>query len=68
MTTQTTLDTTEILTLRVSIAPGDNIMVTCDQVRGLFIATKSFEKSMGHIGPALMLLAKAGAKVPGVNA
>ena len=36
----------EILTLRISKAPADNIMAKCDQVCGLFIATKSFDKSM----------------------
>jgi hypothetical protein len=51
----------EILTFHVSKAPGGHIMVTCDQVRGLFLATKDFDKSMQQILPALKLLANAGA-------
>lgn len=58
----------EILTLRISKAPGDNVMIVCDQVKGLLLVTKSLDKSIEQIGPALRLLAKAGAEVPGVNA
>lgn len=57
----------KLLTLRVTRVEGDCITVTCDEVPGLFIATKSFEKSMQQIGPCLATLAFYGTKVPGIN-
>lgn len=57
----------EILTIRVIKAPNDHIVIKCDQVRGLFIATLSLQKSLEQVHRSLFLLSKAGAKVPGIN-
>ncbi len=66
MSSETTPEEKELLTIRVFSIDG-HTMIKCDQVRGLFLATKDFDATMEQLLPALKLLANAGAKVPGVN-